>query len=170
VRRNDDLRGSLTARKGGAKKNPTGTQRKTAAEIVSRNAEIAELREVRQLTWSEIAMRFGIGVATAKRGYDDHIAGREYHPSFDQAMREMREYVAVLRRNQQALAVIAHDLPELDGAERRTPFDPRVRIAAIHEQAADRAGAQSTGRDAGRSTARATRRPSGQKSRFWLEA
>lgn len=133
--------------KGGAKRKPTGTQRKTAAEIVARNSEIAKLREVGQLMWEEIAARFGIGLATAKRGYDDHLAGREYAATFEQAMTDMREYVAVIQRNRQALAKIAHELPELlpvgaeESDEQRVARisaakqRPQVRIAAIHEQA-----------------------------------
>lgn len=117
-------------------------QRVTAAEIAARNAEIVKLREVDRLMWEEIAQRYGIDEKTARRGYDDHMAAREHVQSFDRAMRDMREYVSVLIRNQQVLARIAHELDEEEvpaaeeGAEptrRQIRRDVRERIAALHE-------------------------------------
>lgn len=127
-----------TAASKAPRKPTTGTQRMTAAEIVARNAQIAKLREADRLPWEEIAARFTVDVQTARRGYDSHVDARQHEVSFERAMREMREYVAVLESVQMKLAVIARD-PTVgeDGKKvRRVPATApsnRERVAAMHE-------------------------------------
>lgn len=140
---------STASSKAGTKR--TGTKRATASEIAARNAHIVRLREVDRLMWSEIGVLFGIDEKTARRGYDAHIEGRQYEQSFENAMRDMREYVAVLVRHQQLLARIAYELddpaesikppedtPPPEGEEGKLQVEVRVetrtRIMALHEQ------------------------------------
>lgn len=139
---------STASTKDGGQKPKRGTTRGTAAEIVTRNAEIAKLREVDLLLWEQIATRYGITIKTARAGYDAHLAAQEAEAaSFVTAMKEMRRYVQVLVRDQQALALIAHDLEmsepevvEVEGADsitrdpKQIKHDIRSRIAAIHEK------------------------------------
>lgn len=145
VRRRRADRSTAATKAGGRK--PTKS-RLTAAEIVTRNAEIAKLREVDLLMWGQIAARFEIDEKTARRGYDAHIEAQEAEAaSFVTAMKDMRRYVQVLVRDQQALAQIAHDLEmsepevvEVEGADsitrdpKQIKHDIRSRIAAIHEK------------------------------------
>lgn len=143
---------STASTKDGGPKKKTGTRRGTSAEIVARNAEIAKLREVDLWLWEEIAEKFGNTVKTVRAGYDSHVAARHLEEaSFQEAMKEMRRYVQVLVRDQQALAQIAHDLkveviepePVAEGEDapaagepktRTIRHDIRARIAAMHEK------------------------------------
>jgi hypothetical protein len=128
-------RATATTKAGGPKKR-TGTQRKTAAEIAARNAEIAKLREVNLMPWEEIAEKYKIDVKTARRGYDDHLAARYHEASFERALSEMREYVGVIQASRRALSQVIHDLP-VEGEEadaEAVKVETRARIAAIHEQ------------------------------------
>jgi hypothetical protein len=112
-------------------------KRASPGQAVARNARIVQLRDQYLLPWEQIAAKLGISYTAAREGYQQHFEDIPYERSLKRALEEMRAYVRVIQADRAELAIFARNLPSLDAKKDDPPpnYDPRTRIAAIHEQA-----------------------------------